>query len=175
MDSAIAEVATRSHGVVTRAELATAGVRPAAIRERIGRGALIRVHRGVYRAGHAAPSREADYLAAVRACGAGAALAGRAAGHLWGLIKGSPPPPEVIARTARRVPGVAVSRDRAVAAIQLGPRRVTTRLRIPVTTVPRTLVDLASCLPEPQLARACHEAGVLQPPLSSRVGAGPRA
>jgi len=29
-----------------------------------------------------------------------------------------------------------------------------------VTTVPRTLVDIASSLPEPALARACHEAGV---------------
>lgn len=32
---------------------------------------------------------------------------------------------------------------------------------IPLTTVPRTLVDLASSLPESALARACHEAGVL--------------
>jgi very-short-patch-repair endonuclease len=31
---------------------------------------------------------------------------------------------------------------------------------VPVTTVPRTLVDLASCLPLDALARACHEAGV---------------
>jgi hypothetical protein len=30
-----------------------------------------------------------------------------------------------------------------------------------VTTVQRTLVDLASSLPESRLARACHEAGVL--------------
>jgi hypothetical protein len=30
-----------------------------------------------------------------------------------------------------------------------------------VTTVPRTLVDLASSSPEAALARACHEAGVL--------------
>jgi hypothetical protein len=35
------------------------------------------------------------------------------------------------------------------------------RWGIPVTTVPRTLVDLASSLPERALARACHEAGVL--------------
>jgi very-short-patch-repair endonuclease len=35
-----------------------------------------------------------------------------------------------------------------------------------VTTVPRTLVDLAAELPEDQLARACHEAGV-------RHGTGP--
>jgi very-short-patch-repair endonuclease len=40
------------------------------------------------------------------------------------------------------------------------PRGVV-RERIPSTTVPRTLVDLAACLPEPALARACHEAGVL--------------
>jgi very-short-patch-repair endonuclease len=32
---------------------------------------------------------------------------------------------------------------------------------IPVTPVPRTLLDLASSLPEEALARACHEAGVL--------------
>jgi very-short-patch-repair endonuclease len=32
---------------------------------------------------------------------------------------------------------------------------------IPLTSIPRTLVDLASSLPEPALARACHEAGVL--------------
>jgi hypothetical protein len=31
---------------------------------------------------------------------------------------------------------------------------------IPVTTVPRTLVDLAADLPLDDLARACHEAGV---------------
>ena len=31
---------------------------------------------------------------------------------------------------------------------------------IPVTTVPRTLVDIAAELPEHALARACHEAGV---------------
>jgi hypothetical protein len=32
---------------------------------------------------------------------------------------------------------------------------------IPVTTVPRTLVDLAAVLGADELARACHEAGVL--------------
>ena len=32
--------------------------------------------------------------------------------------------------------------------------------RIPVTTVPRTLVDLAAVLTADDLARACHEAGV---------------
>jgi len=37
----------------------------------------------------------------------------------------------------------------------------TTHRGIPITTVPRTLVDLASHLSLDALARACHEAGVL--------------
>ena len=54
-------------------------------------GALLPVHRGVYRVGHRAPSVEARYLAAVLACGEGALLSGRAAAHLYGLLKGPAP------------------------------------------------------------------------------------
>jgi hypothetical protein len=99
---------------------------------------------------------EARYMAAVKACGDDALLAGRAAAHLWGLIKGSPPEPEVLAPDDRRVKGVRVRRARRS---ELPP--AVSRRGIPVTTVPRTLVDLASSLPEEALARACHEAGVL--------------
>jgi very-short-patch-repair endonuclease len=116
--------------------------------------------------------REATYLAAVRACGPGALLAGRAAAHLWSLIKGSPPQPEVTAATDRRVKGVIVHRARRQASPMAVRGRTppaagarlpdaTAHLGIPVTTVPRTLVDLAPSLPAPTLARACHEADVL--------------
>ena len=81
-------------------------------------------------------------------------LSGRAAGHLLYLLKGSPPPPEVTAPTERRVPGIRTRRSR------LHPGDATTWRGIPVTTVPRTLVDLAASLPTDDLARACHEAGV---------------
>jgi len=40
------------------------------------------------------------------------------------------------------------------------PTEATTWRGIPITTVPRTLVDLAALLSEDDLARACHEAGV---------------
>jgi very-short-patch-repair endonuclease len=43
---------------------------------------------------------------------------------------------------------------------RIHPGDATTWRGIPVTTVPRTLVDLAAVLDEEQLARACHEAGV---------------
>jgi very-short-patch-repair endonuclease len=121
----------------------------------VRRGALIPVHRGVYRVGHRAPSREATYLAAVRACGEHALLSGRAAAHLHGLIKGAAPGPEVAVATQRRVPGVRTRRsaglERSDGAVIRG---------IPVTTVARTLVDLAAALSFDDLARACHEAGV---------------
>lgn len=89
------------------------------------------------------------------ACGEGAALCGRAAGHLIGILKAPAPPPEVTTPTERRIAGVRTHRCRA-----LDPRDVVTVRGIRATSVPRTLVDLAGDLSVEQLARACHEAGV---------------
>lgn len=105
--------------------------------------------------GHRAPSLEARYLAAVRACGDGALLSGEPAGHLLGLLRGPPAPPEVTSPAERTVKGVVTRRSR-----DLGPRDATVWRGIPVTTVPRTLADLATVLEVDDLARACHEAGV---------------
>jgi hypothetical protein len=137
---------------VTRGQLLLAGVSHEEIRQRQRRGALIRQYRGVYRVGHCAPSLEARYMAAVLACGEGAALSGRAAGYLLGLLKRAAPPPEVTAPTERRVPGIQTRRSRKVEA--------TSYRGIPVTTIPRTLVDLAAVLEEDDLARAVHEAEI---------------
>lgn len=150
----VARIAARSHGVVTRRQLLAAGVSRHEITERLRTGALLREYPGVYRVGHRAPSVEARYLAAVLACGDGALLSGRAAGRLWGLIKGAAPAPEVITRTERRVPGVTTRRSRSRTA------DATTHRGIPITTVPFTLVALAAQLSTENLARACHEAGV---------------
>ncbi len=152
----MAEMAVASHGVVTRRQLLSAGVSVGEISRRLGRGALLREHRGVYRVGHRAPSREARYLAAVLACGDGAVLSGRAAAHLLGALSGPAPPPEVTAPTERRVCGITVRRERA----GTDPRDYIVWLGIPVTSVPRTLVDLAAVMQIADLARACHEAGV---------------
>jgi hypothetical protein len=155
VDEVIGRIASRQHGVVTRVQLLAAGVSDKEIRRRLKRKSLLRVHPGVYRVGHKAPSIEARYIAAVLACGDGAVLSGQAAGYLWGLVKGTAPPPEVTAPTNRRVKGVRTRRARR------GGTEATTRHGIPITTVPRTLVDLSSLLSLQDLARACHEAGVL--------------
>jgi len=155
VEQRIARLASKSHGVATRVALLDAGVTPDEIKHRLNTGALIPVHRGVYRAGHQAPSIEARYLAAVLACGEGALLSGRPAAYLLRILKGRPPEPEVSTPTKRRVQGLRVRRAGGLehdAIIWRG---------IPVTSVPRTLVDMAGDTPVDDLARVCHEAGVL--------------
>ncbi len=143
--------------MVTRAELDAAGITPGEIKHRVRVGALIRQYPGVYRVGHTAETVEARYIAAVRACGEGAELAGMAAGYAQGLLpkRKSPPAPEVTTRTERRIKGIKTRRRKRV-----HPGERTTWRGIPITTVPRTLVNLSHVLPLKDLARACHEAGV---------------
>jgi hypothetical protein len=155
VEQRIGRLASSSHGVVSRVQLLAAGISVDEIRTRLSSGALLREHRGVYRVGHRSPSVEARYLAAVLACGEGAHLSGRAAASLLGLLRGSAPPPEVTAPGRRRPKGVKTKQSRAIY-----PADVRVWRRIPVTSVARTLVDLAKQLSADDLARACHEAGI---------------
>jgi hypothetical protein len=156
LDEQIARIASGQHGTISRAQLLDLGMSSAAIQRRVAKGLLIRVHRGVYRVGHTAPSTEATYMAAVLAAGESALLRGRAAAHLMGLLTGAPPPPEVIASTNRRIEGVRTER-----ASRADRRDATSHRGIPCTTIARTIVDLAAVLDEDALARVCHTAGVI--------------
>ena len=156
VEQELADIAGRQHGVVERAQLLAAGVSAAGIQRRVRKGALLAQHPGVYRVGHRAPSLEATYFAAVSACGGGSLLCDRAAAFLLGVVRRAPPEPEVMTLTERRIDGIRTRRSRAI-----DLRDATTCRGIPVTTVARTLVDLAGVLTLDDLARACHEAGVL--------------
>ena len=151
----MARIASRQHGVVTVGQLLEAGLSRDAVKRRVEKKLLHRQHRGVYRVGHWAPSIEATYLAAVLACGVGAVLSGPAAAFLYGLIKGPAPTPEVTSTANRNVPGIVTHRVR-----RLDRGDISVFRAIPITTVPRTLVDLAASLALDPLARACHEAEV---------------
>src|SRR3954464_12763547 len=153
VDQKLAWLATRAHGIVDREELLGAGLSVTQVRDRVRKGALIREYDGVYRVGHRAPRVESSYPAPVRACREGAVLGGRAAAYLWGVVKGAAPGPEVTTRTERRIEGIKTRRTR-------GAVEATIWRGIPVTTVARTLVDLAAVPSADDLARACHEAGV---------------
>jgi hypothetical protein len=155
VDAILAELAGKAHGVVSRDELQAAGITNGQIKARLEAGSLIGMHRSVYCVGHRAASVEGRYLAAVKAVGLEAVLAGRAAAHLFALIRGVSPPPEVITKGQRRPRGVVVHRAAGILTTD------STHWRgIPVTTVQRTLVDLAAVLSEEDLARAVHEADV---------------
>lgn len=153
-DRAIAKIAGRQRGVVAISQLLDAGVSRDAVERRARRGLLHRVHRGVYRVTYGALSTEASYMAAVLACGDGAALTGMAAAFEYALVRGAAPPPEVTAPTNRRVEGVITHRADL-------NRRDTSRYKgIPITTVPRTLVDIAGNFELDPLSALCHQAQI---------------
>jgi very-short-patch-repair endonuclease len=151
-DAAVAELAGRQHGVVSRGQLLGAGLTKDAIRRRIDRRRLLRLHAGVYAVGHLALTPDSRRMAAVLGCGRGALLSHRAAGALRGLLSSSML--EVTVPGARRgVDGVVLHRSRSIDDDDRDLVR-----GIPVTSVARTLVDLADVLDERRLARAIEQA-----------------
>ena len=152
----ISRIASRQYGTIAMDQMIAADISRSSIKRRVAKGLLIPEYRGVYRVGHAAPSIEARYMAAVLAGGERSALADHAAGHLMRLLKHAPPTPELITPTERRITGVETRQ-----ATRLDHRDIWTYRGIRCTTVARTLVDLAALLHEDELARACHEARVL--------------
>jgi hypothetical protein len=151
----LARLANSKKGLVTRDELLEAGLSDGQIDWRVQNQLLIPEYDGVYRVGHSAPSLECSYLAAVLACGKGTLLSRRAAAHLYGLIKGEAPPPEVTTTGYSKPPGVIVHRTRGT-----HWRDATTYRGIPITTVVRTVVDMAADEAPADLARLFHEAVV---------------
>jgi hypothetical protein len=154
-DAAIARLAARQHGVVTRAQLLAAGVGRGAIEQRLRRRILHRLHHGVYAVVHPSVSSEGRDLAAVLACGPRAALSHQSAAALWELRPPWRGPVHVTAGRAGARPGIVVHRSRDLSTADVARHR-----GIPVTTPARTLRDLAGILPEAALRRAVNEAQV---------------
>ena len=149
-DVRLAAIARRQHGLATIAQLRTTGLDDAAVKRRVGAGRLHRVGRGVYAVGHASLSEEALWMAAVLVAGEGTALSHLAAAKLWQAWRRRAQVAVVSPRRSR-LPYVHRAR-------QLDPRDITRFHGIPVTTVPRTLIDLTDVLTAHQLANVIHEA-----------------
>jgi very-short-patch-repair endonuclease len=159
-EAEIAEIAGRQHGVITVGQLAACGVGRASVTRRIRAGRLHRLHRGVYAVGHAAPSLHRDLMAAVLACGEGAALSHGSAAVLWGFLKplGGPvhvTSPSTSGKTSKR--GIVL--HRSPSAREEG--MVGVRERIAVTSPRRTIEDLPSVLPDYLVRRAKRQAEFL--------------
>lgn len=149
MDRVITDIAGEQHGVASRAQLAASGVTRAMVETRVRDGQLRRLHRGVYAVGHDRLRSEGRWLAAVLACGPGALLSHRSAAALHGLRPASTGAIEVSTVWHRGVTGIRVHGRR-----RLAPEDRDVALGVPVTTVARTLVDLADVLRPEQLRTA---------------------
>ena len=154
-DAAIAALAGRQHGLVTRRQLVELGLGRRAIGHRLEQGRLHPVHRGVYAVGHRVLSRNGVWLAAIMATGNGAVLSHRSAAALLGI------------RDTRRrdIDVTHERRHRHRAGFEfhqaaLPPDEITTKDGIPVTTPARTLLDLAQVLTAQRLERAATEAEI---------------
>ena len=75
----IATVAGRQHGCITRRQILEIGLDSATLHRWVAAGHLHTMHRGVYAVGHTIMARAGRYLAAVLACGEGAAISHTAA------------------------------------------------------------------------------------------------
>ena len=91
----IARVAARQHGVVTRAQMLSAGMTQEQVKGARERGRIVDVHLAVYRVAGAPETPEGRALAAVLGAGRGAAASHATAAWLWGLVPDPPERPEV--------------------------------------------------------------------------------
>jgi hypothetical protein len=120
---------------------------------------LFVVHRGVYKLGPSPLTRRGELMAAALACGPSSLISHRGAAALWGLGRWPKGPPSVLLPSHIRRDHARITIHRA-RHLPSADRAV--RDRIPVTSVSRTLVDLAGVLDPDALRRAVEEADRLR-------------
>jgi hypothetical protein len=121
----------------------------------VAKGLLHREYRGVYAVGHARLTLRGRWMAAVLACGRGAVLSHRAAAALWELRQPPSGPIDVTApgRVRRGRAGIRLHSVR-----RLDAAHATALDGIPVTSLPRTLLDHAEVASAQQLRLAVEAA-----------------
>lgn len=150
------ELASRQHGVVTTRQLKGLGYgrNSASKANKVGR--LRRLYRGVYAVGHERLGWNGWCLAAVFAAETGsrdgAVASHTAAGWLWDLLRSSPATIHVTVSTTRHR-----RRGLVMHTAQLPKPDLDEVEGIPVTALPRTVLDLVPMLSAPWLERAVEQ------------------
>jgi hypothetical protein len=147
-------IAGSQDGVVTRAQLLSAGVDRWGIDRALRTGRLYPVHRGVFLT--QAPelaSEDALLIAALLAAGDGAVLSHGTAAWRWQIIPAPPVRIELAVPRRRTAPsGISLFESR------LRPGDLFLDARFPRTSVPRTLLDLTTRYDQRALLKALAEA-----------------
>jgi len=142
----------RQHGLITTAQAVAIGLSQPAVSRRLAAGQWIAVLPGVHCAVDAVPTLYQRLLAAVLWAGDGAVISYRAAGALWGLDVDAGARPEIWTPRHLRHDDVIVHRG------VVEPQDIRMVERIPVTSVPRTLIDLAGRLDGEELETILEQA-----------------
>lgn len=153
-------LATRQHGVVSHQQLLGLGFGVRWIEIKLWEGWLQTVHRNVYAVGHSRLTRRSHWWAGLLAYGPGAVLSHRTAAVLWDVQRPRRGPVEVTAPGGRQ--GIERRRGIWIHRCKLGPEDTTARDGFPVTTLPRTLLDLGEVAPYETLKGAAEEADRLK-------------
>lgn len=159
VEGAIARLAGKQHGVVTRGQLRELGLLDGAIDDRIASGYLQPLFRGTFAVGHRAISRKSRMLAASLACESGTVLSHGSAAELLDLWDKRLPIVHVIPPdwSGRKISDIRWHRVRLPEADE-----ITIRDGIRCTTVSRTIVDMAGQSGWGQLRRLVEQAAILR-------------
>ena len=147
-------IARDQHGIVTRAQLLTAGVDRRVVDRALRSGGLHPIHRGVF--SMQAPelaTEDALLIAALLVAGEGAVLSHGTAAWRWQLIPAPPVRIELAVPRRRTAP-----RGLVLFESQLRPADISLNAQFPTTSVPRTLLDLAVRYDQRALLKALAEA-----------------
>jgi very-short-patch-repair endonuclease len=156
-DGRVAQIMRQQWGLVTARQAAAAGMSESMLRRRVRTGSLLRIGKGVYALAGAPACWERQALAACLAAGQGALISHRTAAAAWKLDLPVPDHVELSVPYGRGVrtqhEGVVVHRVRRLEALDC------TRIgRLPATSLPRTVVDLAATLEPAVLAKVVDDA-----------------
>jgi very-short-patch-repair endonuclease len=156
---AIAEVAERQHGVVSRDQVRELGLSDREIAVRLRRGHLHPLFHGTFAVGHRAITRRGRMHAAVLACDKGTVLSHGSAAELLGLWDKRLAIVHVIPPdwSGRKIPGIRWHRVRLPLADEIEIRD-----GVPCTTISRTIVDMAGESSWGQLRRLVEQAAILR-------------
>lgn len=157
MTNPIAEfnrISIRQHGPVTRAQALSAGLTTRQLERLVATGGLLVPYRGIYVPSSVAPSVELSVMSACLYTGGHAS--GACAAMLWSLRGFQDEEVEVTIPYGRssRPEGLTVRRSRTI-----DRRDLCTKDRIPLTTVAKTLLDIAATHPD-RLEGALNDAVV---------------
>jgi very-short-patch-repair endonuclease len=141
--------------VAARWQLHKCGLGRGGIQRRVESRRLYSIHDDVFAVGPGDLTREGFLIAAVLACGKGAVLSHRTAADHWGLIRTASPAIHVTVPRIKKptVDGITIHLTR-----QMTSADWTVKDGIPMTSLARTLLDIAGVLSSRELIKAIEQA-----------------